>query len=62
MERSGTHLVRWVPLRSTHPTFFVSGIFFILSMVGSATINQTFLCQIEQKFNQDIPDFELRNV
>ncbi|QTA92233.1 Uncharacterized protein dnm_083090 [Desulfonema magnum] len=23
MERSGTHLVRWVPLRSTHPTFFI---------------------------------------
>ncbi|QTA84105.1 Uncharacterized protein dnm_000980 [Desulfonema magnum] len=22
MERSATHLVRWVALRSTHPTFF----------------------------------------
>ncbi|QTA93534.1 Uncharacterized protein dnm_096360 [Desulfonema magnum] len=31
MERSGTHLVRWVPLRSTHPTFFVSGMLYISS-------------------------------
>ncbi|QTA84602.1 Uncharacterized protein dnm_006010 [Desulfonema magnum] len=28
MERSGTHRTRWVPLRSTHPTF--GGIFVAL--------------------------------
>ncbi|QTA89481.1 Uncharacterized protein dnm_055370 [Desulfonema magnum] len=33
VERSATHLVRWVALRSTHPTFFVSGMLFISSFL-----------------------------
>ncbi|QTA93249.1 Uncharacterized protein dnm_093500 [Desulfonema magnum] len=38
VERSATHRTRWVALRSTHPTFFVSGILFIsISLIKGST-------------------------